>query len=152
MNKEFIGKEYEPFEIEVEKGRIAQFARSIGEENPIYFDAEAAKKAGFRGIPVPLTFAYTITMDAGQSFNVLEDMGIEKTNAVHGEQGFTYHNEICAGDKITGSQKIVDMYDKKNGALLFIVTGITLTNQDELHVADLHSVIVVRNKQQGRDG
>jgi len=145
LNKEFIGKEYEPFTIEVEKGRVAQFAKSIGEENSIYFDAEIAKKAGYRNIPVPLTFAYTITMDAGQSFNVLEDLGVEKTNAVHGEQGFTYHSDICVGDVISGSQKIIDIYDKKNGALIFIVTGIKLVNQDDVHVADLRSVIVVRN-------
>ncbi len=143
-----IGKEYAPFTIEVEKGRIAQFAKSIGEENSVYFDEKAAKSAGYRGILAPLTFPFTITMDAGQSFNVLEDMGIDKTNAVHGEQGFTYHSDICAGDIITGQQKITDMYDKKNGALWFIVTNIKLTNQDATHVADLHSVIVVRNQRQ----
>lgn len=145
VDKKFIGKKYEPFTVDVEKGRIAQFAKSIGEANPIYFDAEAAKKAGYRAIPAPLTFPYTITLDAGQSFNVLEDMGIEKTKAVHGEQGFTCHNDICAGDTITGQQKITDIYDKKDGALWFIVTETGLTNQDNVHVADLHSVIVVRN-------
>lgn len=146
LDKTMIGKEYEPFSVEIEKGRIAQFARSIGEENPIYFDEDAAKNAGYRAIPVPLTFPYTITMDAGQSFNVLEDMAIDKTKAVHGEQGFTYHNAICAGDKITGQQKITDIYNKKNGALVFIVTEIKLVNQDDVHMADLHSVIVVRNQ------
>ncbi len=145
LDKEFIGKEYEPFALEVEKGRVAQFAKSIGEENPVYFDADVAKKQGYRDIPVPLTFAFTITMDAGQSLNVLEDLGVEKTNAVHGEQGFTYHSDICVGDVISGSQKITDMYDKKNGALFFIETEIKLVNQDDVHVADLRSVIVVRN-------
>ncbi len=145
LDKEFIGKEYEPFALEVEKGRVAQFAKSIGEENPVYFNADVAKNQGYRDIPVPLTFAFTITMDAGQSLNVLEDLGVEKTNAVHGEQGFTYHSDICVGDVISGSQKITDMYDKKNGALFFIETEIKLVNQDDVHVADLRSVIVVRN-------
>ncbi|MCP4072730.1 MAG: MaoC family dehydratase [Hyphomicrobiales bacterium] len=145
LDKEFIGKEYEPFALEVEKGRVAQFAKSIGEENPVYFNADVAKNQGYRDIPVPLTFAFTITMDAGQSLNVLEDLGVEKTNAVHGEQGFTYHSDICVGDVISGSQKITDMYDKKNGALFFIETEIKLVNQNDVHVADLRSVIVVRN-------
>lgn len=145
LDKSYIGKAYAPFTFEVEKGRVAQFAKSIGEANPIYFDEEAAKSAGYRAIPVPLTFAYTITMDAGQSFNVLEDMGIEKTSAMHGEQGFTYYHDIFAGDVITGQQKITEMYDKKNGALLFIVALIKLVNQDDVHVADLRSVVVVRN-------
>ncbi len=143
--KEMIGKEYQSFSVDVEKGRIAQFAKSIGEDNRIYFDEDAAKSAGFRAIPAPLTFPYTITLDAGQSFNVLEDMGVEKTRAVHGSQGFTYHDTIYAGDTISGCQRITDVYDKKDGALTFIETDTKLVNQNDVHVANLHSVIVVRN-------
>jgi acyl dehydratase len=142
---EHIGKTYPPFTVEVEKGRIAFFAKSIGEDDPVYFDEDAAKKAGFRAIPVPPTFPFTIAMDAGQSFMVLEDMDIDKTKTVHGEQSFAYHKDICAGDVITGQQKIVDMFDKKGGALQFIVTETRLDNQDGEHVCDLRSVIVVRN-------
>ena len=145
LRNKFLGKQYDAFTMDIEKGRIAQFARSIGEENAIYLDNDAAKNAGYRAIPAPLTFAYSITMDAGQSFNVLEDMGVDKNKAVHGEQGFTYHNDICAGDTITGQQTIVDIYDKKDGALIFIVTETKLRNQNGDQVTDLHSVIVVRN-------
>lgn len=145
LQKEFIGKEYPKFSVLVEKGRIGQFAKSIGSADPIHFDENAAKQSGYRAITAPLTFGYTITMDAGQSFNVLADMGVEKTKAVHGEQGFTYLGDICAGDTITGQQKITDIYDKKNGALIFVVTEIMLRNQHGNDVANLHSVIVIRN-------
>ena len=131
--------------MDVEKGRIAQFARSIGAENPIHFDVKAAKQEGYRDISAPLTFGYTITMDAGQSFNVLDDMAVDKSRAVHGEQGFTYFGDICAGDTISGQQTIADIYDKKDGALIFIVATTRLANQLGDHVADLRSVIVVRN-------
>ena len=43
-----------PFE--VERGRLRFFARTIGLTNPIYFDVEAARRAGHRDLPVPLTF------------------------------------------------------------------------------------------------
>lgn len=145
LRRRFLGKEYPAFCVEVEKGRIAQFARSIGESNPIHFDVDAAKSQGFKGIPAPLTFAFTITMDAGQSVNVLEDMGVDKAKAVHGAQGFEYFDQIYAGDTITGVQKITDVYDKKNGALIFFETRTRLENQECAHVADLHSVIVIRN-------
>ncbi len=145
LRNQFLGKEYPKFSVDVEKGRIAQFARSIGADDPVFFDETAAKHQGYRAIPAPPTFGYTITMDAGQSFNVLEDMGVEKSKAVHGEQGFTYFGDICAGDTITGRQKITDLYDKKNGALIFFVTETKLENQLGDHVVDLHSVIVIRN-------
>ncbi|MBZ0129196.1 MAG: MaoC family dehydratase N-terminal domain-containing protein [Rhodobacteraceae bacterium] len=145
LRKEFLGKTYPKFSVAVERGRIAQFARSIGTDDAVFFDEDAAKQQGYRAIPAPPTFAYSITMDAGQAFNVLEDMGVEKSKAMHGEQGFTYFADICAGDTITGQQKVTDIYDKKNGALIFFVTEMKLENQAGTHVADLHSVIVIRN-------
>ncbi len=145
LRDKFLGKEYAPFTVAVEKGRIAQFARAIGETDPIYFDETAAKQGGYRAIPAPLTFGFSITMDAGQSFNVLDDMAVDKSKAMHGEQGFSYLGQIYAGDGITGMQKIVDIYDKKNGALIFFKTLTRLDNQDGEHLADLHSVIVIRN-------
>jgi acyl dehydratase len=143
---DYIGKEYPAFSVDVEKGRIKMFANAIGEQNPVYFDEEAAKKAGYKGIPVPPTFSFTITMEAGQSFNILEDMGIPKTQAMHGEQGFTYYDHIYAGDTITGSQKITNIYEKKGGALQFIDAVIELRNKNNVHVCDVRSSIVVRHK------
>ncbi len=143
--KKYINKTYEVFTIEVEKGRLRAFAGAIGEQDAIYSDESSAKAAGYTSIPAPLTFPFSITMDAGQSFNALEDMGIQKTKAVHGEQGFKYYKAICAGDVVTGQQKITDIYEKKGGALLFIVMEISLSNQLNELVCELQSTIVVRN-------
>lgn len=145
LDQSIVGKEYASFTVEIEKGRIRFFARSIGETNPVYFDESQARAAGFRSIPVPPTFPFTISMDANQSFMVLDDLGVDKTRSMHGEQSFTYHAEICAGDVITGRQKVVDMYDKKGGALVFVVTETRLENQNREHVCDLRTIIVVRN-------
>ncbi len=148
MKTEFsdlIGKEYPPFKVDVEKGRVGSFAKAIGAKDPVHFDEKEAKANGYRGIIAPLTFGYTIAMDAGQSFNALDEMNVDKTRAVHGEQGFTYHDDICVGDTISGQQEITDIYDKKDGALIFVETAIKLRNQFGKDVVDLHSVIVIRN-------
>ncbi len=145
LDPAFIGREYPPFTVEVEKGRLRLFAKAIGEDDPVYTDEDAAKAAGYRSLPAPPTFPFTIAMDAEQPFLVLEDLGIDKTKSVHGEQSFTYHGDICAGDVITGRQRIAEMFEKKGGALLFIVTETNLRNQDDAPVCDLRTVIVVRN-------
>mgnify|MGYP002713225891 CR=1 FL=1 len=145
LDADYIGKEYPPFTVEVEKGRLGFFARSIGDANPIYQDEDAAKAAGYRSVPAPLTFPFSIMMDAGQGTIVLEDMGVDITKSVHGEQIFEYHGDICAGDIISGHQKILDIFEKKGGALKFIVTEIRLDNQNGDHVCDFRTVIVVRN-------
>ncbi len=143
--EEYKGKVFDPVSLEVEKGRIKLFAKAIGEENPIYTDEEAAKSAGYRGIPMPPTMPFAAIMDHELSFNMLKDMGVNLLKAMHAEQGYTYHGEICAGDVLTGSKKITDVYDKKDGALQFIVTEMPLNNQNGDHVCDLHTVVVVRN-------
>lgn len=143
--KDIVGKVFDPFSIEVEKGRVAFFARSIGAVDPIHFSDTAARAAGHRGIVAPPTFGFTIAMDANQSFMVLDQLGIDKTRTVHGEQEFIYRDDICAGDIITGQQTVAESYDKKGGALTFIVTKTELRNQLGGHVCDLRTVIVVRN-------
>jgi len=140
-----IGKVYEPFTMDVEKGRLCSFAKAIGETNPIYFNEAAAVKAGYRSIPAPPTFPFVAAMEAEQPFVLLADMGIDKRKTVHGEQQFTYLKPIVAGDVLTGQQKVVEMYDKKGGALTFIVTETRLTNQLNEAVCDMRTVIVVRN-------
>lgn len=64
---------------------------------------------------------------------------------LHGEQEFTYLKPICAGDTITLKSRVEDIYDKKNGAMEFVVQIFTATNQLGEHVADMTRTIVVRN-------
>ena len=74
-----------------------------------------------------------------------KEMGISLGKLLHGEQNFTYHAPICAGDTITLQSKVVDIYDKKGGALEFLVQDYTLKNQDDQLVAEVRSTLVVRN-------
>ncbi len=142
--EELVGKIYAPFTIDVEKGRLRLFAKAIGETNPVYSDEDAARKAGYASLPAPPTFAFSIAMDAEQPFKVLEDLGVDKTRSMHGEQIFDYLEPICAGDTITGSQRVVETFEKKGGAMRFIVTETALTNQHARPVANLRTVIIVR--------
>ena len=141
---ELVGKVYAPFTVDVEKGRLRLFAKAIGESNPIYLDDDAARKAGYASLPAPPTFAFSIAMDAEQPFKVLEDLGVDKTRYMHGEQIFDYIEPICAGDTVTGVQRVVETFEKKGGAMRFIVTETLLKNQHTRPVANLRTVIIVR--------
>jgi acyl dehydratase len=141
---ELVGKVYSPFTVDVEKGRLRLFAKAIGETNPIYFDEDTARKAGYSSLPAPPTFGFSIAMDAEQPFMILEDLGVDKTRSMHGEQVFDYVEPICAGDTITGVQRVVETFEKKGGAMRFIVTETQLKNQYSRPVANLRTVIIVR--------
>ena len=145
IDRSIVGREYAPFIVEVEKGAMRAFAKAIGETNPVFFDDRMAQAAGHHTIPAPPTYGFSLMMHANQGFKIHEDLGIDKARTVHGEQGFVYYRPIYAGDVITGRQRIIDTYEKKGGALQFIVTEIGLANQDGQKLCDLKTVIVVRN-------
>ena len=145
IDRNIIGKEYPPFTVEVEKRWVRSFAEAIGETSPVYFDESVARAGGYRSLPAPPTFPFAMIMDGNQSFMILDELGIDKRRAMHGEQSFAYHADLCAGDVVTGRQRVVDVYDKKNGALEFLVTETRLENQRGEHVCDLRTTVVVRN-------
>ncbi len=145
INKTIIGNEYPSFTVEIEKRWVRSFAEAIGETDRVYFDESVAKSRGFRSLPTPPTFPFALIMERNQSFMILDQLGIDKRRAMHGEQSFTYHADLCAGDVVTGRQQVVDIYDKKNGALEFLVSEVRLHNQRGEHVCDLRTTVVVRN-------
>lgn len=145
IDKKFIGMKSTPHTVEVEKGRLRFFAKAIGETDPVYTDEEAAKNAGYESLPAPPTFAFCLEMEKPNPFADLEAMGIDLGKVLHAKQSFQYHAPICAGDSLTFENQVSDIYDKKGGALEFIVQDCCVKNQTGAMVAELRRVIVVRN-------
>lgn len=154
IDSKFIGYETPPVSITVEKGQLAFFAKATGEKNPIYFDEDAAKAAGHPSLPAPPTLGFILNSlsreKAGDAGNVGKVLGINIGHVLHGEQGFEYYKPIYAGDTLTLTTKVTDIYDKKNGAMDFIVMTIDAVNQHgELCVRQRNN-LVVRNPGAGK--
>ena len=144
INKNVLGMVFPPHSATAEAGQLRFFAKSIGESDPIYFDEAAARAAGHPGLPVPPTFLFSLNNTRAPS-NWREQAGIELPRVLHGEQSFTYHRMAYAGDSLNFDARITDIYEKKGGALDFLVTEVKVTNQRGEHVAVLRSVLVQRN-------
>lgn len=145
IDRAHIGRKLPPATLEIEKGRLRFFAKAIGETSLVYTDETAAKAAGYPSLPAPPTFIFAAELDAGTLLPALRDMGVDLRRILHGEQQFTYLSPVCAGDTITVASQITDIYDKKNGALEFLVKDSSVTNQHGATIAKMRSVIVVRN-------
>jgi acyl dehydratase len=144
IDKQAIGKILPPFRAVAEAGRLRFFAKAIGETNPVYFDESAARDAGHPGLPLPPTFLFSLEFEQPDA-SWRDEIGIELSRILHGEQQFSYHRLAYAGDVLRFESRIADIYDKKGGALEFVVRETRVTNQKGEHVADLRSVIVQRN-------
>ncbi len=145
IDKSFIGTVSEPRAIVVEKGQLKFFAKATGQANPIYFDEDAAHAAGHPAIPVPPTFAFSLALGApakkGDAFQIITDL----RKILHGEQSFTYHHMLYAGDSVTLVTTTKDIYEKRNGALEFLVQDTAFTNQHGQLCVEMRTVTVVRN-------
>lgn len=143
--KDLIGVQYEPYTIEVEKGKVREFAEAIGEDNPIYYDLEAAKKEGFAGIPITLTFLTSVDFWGGPSFeDKVKKLQINPVKVLHGEQEYEYIGDIYAGDVLTAESKVVDVVVKKGsaGGMNLITTENQYTNQSGELVAKSKGVTI----------
>ena len=145
IDKKWIGHEYPPSVLPIERTRLQFFANVIGETDPIYTDVAAARDAGHPDLPAPPTFLFAAELDSGLTMRMLADLGIPLPKLLHGEQGFTYHRTAHVGDTITVRSTISDIYAKKNGALEFVVKTSRAVNQRDELVAELRSVIVCRH-------
>jgi acyl dehydratase len=145
MDRRYIGHTLPAFQVPVEAGRLRFFAKATGQTDPIYIDEAAARDAGHRGLPVPPTFLFCLEMEAPNPAAIRELLGMDYRTLLHGEQGFTYHAMAYAGDTLRFEQRIADIYDKKAGALEFVVRQTRVSNQRDELVAELRCVTVVRN-------
>ncbi|BBZ00745.1 hypothetical protein MCHIJ_01820 [Mycolicibacterium chitae] len=130
--------------VDIERGRVAMFAKAIGETDPVYSDLEAARAAGHPDLLAPPTFVFGIDLEHSDTLGVLEANGVDVSAVLHGEQRFTYHRPVHAGDTLSLRAEFTDYYSKRNGALEFLVRRSQLTSGDEL-VAEMESVSVIRN-------
>jgi acyl dehydratase len=145
FDKKIVGHEFKAFSTTVEAGRVKLFCKAIGEEDPIYADEAAAKKAGYPRVPVPPTFLQAITNDDPEKGGLLKLLNVDIGLILHGEQHYDYLAPVFVGDKITCQQKVVDIYDKKGGALWFVVSETSMMDQIGKPVAKATSITVVRN-------
>ena len=144
LDRNKIGHEFESFSSDVEKGRIRMFANAIGESDPIYTDESAAKGKGYKTIPAPPTFPFVLDMEAKDDLPVVKLLDLNIGKILHGTQEFEFFGQLYAGDTVTITSTLEDIFDKKNGALEFVVVGNSYTNQHGALVAKSKNTLIYR--------
>ena len=125
---EATGKTYDPFEYEVGREKIREYANAVGESNPVYFDRQTAQDAGFRDVVAPPMFAVVYSGGAVGPAVLDPEVGINFAMMVHGGQEFVWGEPVCAGDTITTETSVKDIYER--GGMGFYVFESVSRNQD----------------------
>ncbi len=134
-----IGVETPPWTYEVTTTSVRMFARGVGYTDPVYFDVDAAKRAGYRSLPAPPTYLGTPVFIPGQSSDTFSgpqqggprlEHGLK--NLLDGGTETEYMDAICAGDTLTVKSKLagLDVRESKSiGKMLLTTQETSYTNQ-----------------------
>jgi len=127
IDTKHLGKKYPPHVYEVGKEKIKEYARAIGDFNPLYLDDEKAKASKYGGIIAPPTFAVVYAGGPVGQMLMDGDLALNLMMLVHGEQEFEFGEVVRPGDVITTESEIVEIYEKKGKS--FITMATTSKNQ-----------------------
>ena len=108
LDRTLVGREGEPWTVEVERGMIRRFAEAIGDPNPLWTDEAAARAAGHAGLVAPPTFAAALAHD--ERFRQSLDLGTRLI--LHSEQQIEYGRPVVAGDRLTIRSKVADVQER----------------------------------------
>ncbi len=128
MDTSKVGKSYPPFEYEVGREKIREYAHSVGEDNPVHHDRAAAQEAGFRDVVAPPMFAVVYSAGAVGPAVLDPEIEIELARMLHGSQAFEWGEPVCAGDTITTTATVKDMYER-DGKKFYVFESVS-RNQD----------------------
>jgi acyl dehydratase len=147
INHGVKGKEYPPYTVTVERGRIKDFARAIGDLNALYLDDRVGAASAWGDVIAPPTFPITFRDENADTNTLLKDLGgVDISRILHGEQEFELHRPIRAGETLLCRPKITDVYEKsgRSGPMAFVVRETYVTDKANELVATLRGVTVVR--------
>lgn len=146
INKGVIGKEFAPYAVTVERGKIKEFARALGDLNPFYLDDRVGAASEWDDIIAPPTFPITFRDETADTGTLLRELGTDISRVLHGEQEFELHRPIKPGETLLCRSKVVDVYEKtgKSGPMAFVVRETAVTDQANEIVATMRGVTVVR--------
>ncbi|MDQ7903753.1 MaoC family dehydratase N-terminal domain-containing protein [Phytohabitans sp. ZYX-F-186] len=112
-----LGAAGTPFEMEIERGKVREFARAVFATDPAYLsDVEPV---------IPPTFLTTAFFWQHGDSDPWEKVAMDQSRGLHAEQEYVFHGPPPrAGDRLTAQSAVTEIYTKTSrggGTLTFAV-------------------------------
>ena len=105
-----VGTTGEPFVMDVEAGKVREFARAVRSSN--------------EGPVIPPTFLTTMAFWQTDGSDPWTAVAMDQSRGLHAEQEFVFHGPPPrAGQRLVGTSRVTEVYEKqgRNGTLTFAV-------------------------------
>jgi acyl dehydratase len=125
-----VGKAYPPGVYAVGREKVREYANAVGETNPIHLDPEAARAAGYDDVVAPPMFAVVYSARVMGPAVLDPEVGINLPLMVHGGQEFVWGPPVVAGDEITTTARVKDIYEK-DGKAFYVFESVSKRQDGE---------------------
>jgi len=147
--KQYIGKVDPPHLREVEKGAIRRYADAVGDDNPLYYDEEYARKSRYGCIIAPPGFFGWAKKTISSSEGLVGLIGamIEAGYAgiLDGGMAYDFYLPVRVGDTLVVSPKVADIALKEGKTKMMILRfEASYTNQNGDLVAKSYQTLIGR--------
>jgi len=127
VNVKAVGKSYQPVVYAVGREKVREYARAVGETNPVYLDVEAARAAGYADVVAPPMFAVVYSAPAVGPLIFDPEIELNFAMMVHGGQEFVWDSPVVAGDEISTRASVKDI-SERDGRRYYVFESVS-TNQ-----------------------
>ncbi|OCA89540.1 MaoC family dehydratase [Pradoshia sp. D12] len=109
MFAQAVGKRSNRVLNRVDRERVKQFAKAIGDEHPIYVDREYGKKSRYGENIAPPTYPRVF------NYGELEGLELPSKGLIHGEQIYHYERPLLIDEEVYCFAKVKD-YKERTGS------------------------------------
>lgn len=135
---------------EVEREKIREYATAVQNDDPWFFDEEAAAELGYKGLLAPLTFCCVFGYKAQSAFFKSANIAVHDAQIVQVDQVLKYFKPLKAGDRLY-CDVYVDSMRVSHGTQI-IVTKNVITDEAGDIVQETYTTLAGRAGEDGEEG
>lgn len=123
-----VGQRLTSVRFTIERGKIGELARALGDTDPLWWDDDAARAEGFDEAPLPPTaLALVDHWRAEGALAHAMEIGADLDHLLHGEVEWEFVAQIRSGDQLVATTDVADVAVRQGarGGWMTLVTLLT---------------------------
>ena len=144
------------FDLPIESGKVKEFAIAVGDNNPLYFDPDAARELGIPACVGPPTLTVTqIWQVSREEREARLGANLDYARVLHGEQEFVYTRLPLVGEVLKGTMRISKDFEKegkRGGSMRFVTYETIYEDAAGEEVLRAYYTLIQTAKDPGKDG
>lgn len=128
IDPNIAGKELPAVRFPVDRSKLAELARSFGDDDPIWHDPIAARACGFEQVPMqPTTSVISDQWRSGGAMSLIEQIGADPARVLHGEVAWEFLVPLPMGAELTARQIVLGITSRagRRGGTMTLIALMT---------------------------